>query len=269
MLNTMLPRSVSTIALTVALSTGLSAQDIGAWDTDADGVLTEAEFGDGLDEAGLFDQWDSNEDTTLDHDEVLEGIFHIWDTSNNGELSVSEWDDAVDLWFGEADVNLAVENWDTDGNDVISPFEFMRVRGETTLLSRIGFDTPRDVLAREDLRDGLFGIVDADGDASIGEEGDIWLTDLFEMMNLGSDVAVDNDLGPVGIDDTTALGDDDSSDLIQDGEAFSHLPIPCGTDASGCEDIAERFCAALDYDPPLDFLEVDGSLFVIRCADNF
>jgi Ca2+-binding EF-hand superfamily protein len=165
MLNKILSRSVSAAAFTVAMSMGVSAQDFGAWDTDDDGVLSETEFGEGLDEAGLFDQWDSNDDSTLDQDEVLQGIFHTWDTSNNGELSVSEWDDAVDLWFGEADVNLTVENWDTDGDGAISPFEFIRVRQETTLLSRIGFDTPRDVLAQEDFRDGLFGIIDADGDA--------------------------------------------------------------------------------------------------------
>ncbi|MFZ3585118.1 hypothetical protein ACOI1H_23725 [Loktanella sp. DJP18] len=193
----------------------------------------------------------------------------MWDTSDDGELTVSEWDDAVDLWFGEADVNLAVENWDTDGDGVISPFEFMRVRQETSLLSRIGFDTPRDVLAREDLGGGLFGIVDSDGNASIGEESDGWLADLFEMLNLGTEVAVDDVVEPAGLDDTTELGDADSSDLIQDGEAFSHLPIPCGPEGSACDDIVKRFCAALDYDPPLDFLEVDGSLYVIRCADNF
>ncbi|MFZ3585117.1 hypothetical protein ACOI1H_23720 [Loktanella sp. DJP18] len=77
MFNKMLSRGVSAAAITGALAMGVSAQDIGAWDADDNGALNETEFADGLDDVGLFDQWDINVDTTLDQDEVLQGVFHM------------------------------------------------------------------------------------------------------------------------------------------------------------------------------------------------
>lgn len=252
------------------LATGLSAQDLGAWDADSDGILSRDEFRAGIDTSDTFGEWGADGNAALDSDELLEGIYGLWDADGDARLTVEEWDDSVDRWFGEDAVNLSVGNWDADGDGVISPFEFMRAQENTNLLERVGLDAESDVLTEEDFTDGLFGIADADGDAFLGEEEDIWLTDLLELLNPVEDVDVQDEVELSSAEqDVDVFEDTGSPDLLQDGEAFSHLPIPCGTSGQTCSEVAERFCAALDYDPPLDFLEVDGSLYVVRCADSF
>lgn len=60
---------------------------------------------------------------------------------------------------------------------------------------------------------------------------------------------------------------DPGFDLIEAGEPFSQLPVPCGQNGS-CDQVANDFCSALGYEAPIDTLAVDGKLYVIRCADE-
>ncbi|TFL16006.1 hypothetical protein [Jannaschia formosa] len=257
----------ATFAATTMLATTLSAQGIADWDADADGMLGEAEFAEGLDASGLFDRWDADSDATVDRGEVLQGIYDLWDRDGDGRLSVDEWDDSVDLWYGEDAVNLAVDEWDADGDGFIGEFEFVEEMNDTDLLARLGLAVDDDPLTEEEFSTGVFGLADAGDDDFLGEEEDAWFVDFLELLNVPGDAA-----DPAGGETDVVEDDvieDDMPDLIPDGEAFSRLPIPCGEDGTTCEETAARFCAVLDYEPPLDFLEVDGSLYVVRCAENF
>ena len=103
----------------------------------------------------------------------------------------------------------------------------------------------------------------------IGGEEDGLLLEFGEWM-----------LGDEGIDpivDRAPLGaDSDEPPLIERGEAFTQLPIPCGDgSASGdgsqqqrCEPIAARFCEALGYGAPIDFVAAEAQLYVVRCEDE-
>jgi glucose/arabinose dehydrogenase len=63
-------------------------------------------------------------------------VYAEW-AGEDGELSVAEWDAAVDQRFGENAVNLAAPQWDDDGNGVISQEEFAEALAQTELLSRL------------------------------------------------------------------------------------------------------------------------------------
>jgi hypothetical protein len=59
--------------------------------------------------------------------------------------------------------------------------------------------------------------------------------------------------------------------VIERGQAFTELPIPCGGDSGDdtCQRTADSFCSTLGYGPPIDFLAAEGALHVIRCKDEF
>jgi hypothetical protein len=112
-------------------------------------------------------------------------------------------------------------------------------------------------------------MADRDGDSLIGGEEDGLLVEFGEWM-LGGDDAE-------RMAEPTALGAlSNAPPLIERGEAFTQLPIPCGADsASGdgsqqqrCDPIAARFCEALGYGPPIDFVAAEARLYVVRCEDE-
>lgn len=243
--------------LAALAATPLAAQGIEDWDTDGDRVLGESEFTEGVFDAGVFEEWDADANGEIGYPELSDGLYGTWDANDDGELSVDEWDNAVDLWFGEFDVNLNVDNWDTDGNGVISRSEFASALEGTDLVARLGGE--EGSLNEEQLSAGLFDIADTDDDDLIAEEEDGFFTDVTEFFT-------DEEEPAVG--DTDEIDDVEDPRLIERGEAFMQLPIPCGEGSSACEDTAARFCAALGYGTPLDILDVSGQLYVIRCEDG-
>jgi len=62
-------------------------------------------------------------------------LYDGW-AGQDGELTVAEWDAAIDARFGEQAVNLAVAQWDADGNGVISREEFDKAVAESELLRK-------------------------------------------------------------------------------------------------------------------------------------
>ncbi|SDY71527.1 hypothetical protein SAMN05444340_115109 [Citreimonas salinaria] len=257
----------ATFAAVALVTTSLSAQGFGDLDTDADGLLGSAEFGAGIGASGIFDRWDVDSDEALARREITEGIYDLWDSNDDGRLTVGEWDDAIDTWLGEDTVDLQVEEWDADSDGTLSAFEFLEAMEQTNLLARIGLDVSEGPLTEEAFSAGLFSLGDLDDDTFLGEDEDVWFVDLLEMFNAPDDVEVTQTSAMDPVDGDTA--DSEMPDLLPDGEAFSDLPIPCGEGDASCEAMAERFCAALDYDPPLGFLAAGGSLYVVRCADGF
>ncbi len=68
------------------------------WDADNDGLLTDEEF----DEAGFdndFTAWDADNSDYLDAGEVYDGYFDSFDENENGHWNAGEWDDAGDEGF--------------------------------------------------------------------------------------------------------------------------------------------------------------------------
>ena len=246
--------SIAAFAAVTALSQGFAmAQGLESWDVDASGTIGEAEFADGFRGAGLFREWDANGDGQIGSAQFSEGLYGYWDANGDGDLSVDEWDSAVDFWFGEDDVNLAVSEWDEDGDGVISEFEFSEALVETELLAR--FDGNEDDLLDEpELSAGLFDSADGDDDGLIDMEENGFFTGLAEAVVPDEPVEAEEAIEP-------------EMNLIEAGEAFPQLSIPCGP-SGACEEVAREFCSVLGYDEPIDSLAVEGQLYVVRCSDE-
>ncbi len=236
---------IAIAAALAALHTPAAAQDVANWDQDQNGEITRAEFMKGFEEAGLFDSWNRNGDESISELELAEGLYGFWDRNEDGELSVAEWEDGVDLWIGETDVDLATSTWDTDGNGVISQFEFASAFQQTGLVSEFTNDED-GVFEEEELAETLFAAADNDDDDLISVDEDGFFSAAAEMLD-----------DPLEADDS----------LIEAGEAFSQLPIPCGS-GSDCQQTAANFCSTLGYGKPIDTLAVGGQLYVVRCNDE-
>ena len=267
--------TLSAALLATAMAAPVTAQSLGEQDANNDGVIDRAEFRQALGD-GWFDRWDRDGDAVLSATELGEGLFRLWDRDDDGSLSIAEWDTAVDLWFGETAVNLSVSEWDANGDGLISREEFVSAVAETELFARLEADDDEDELIGEDeFADGVFDVSDADENTFLGEDEDWFLTDLIEIFNAPDDGEqaalnegeVEPATDPVDADaDVGAIGEPDS--LIELGEAFVGLPIPCDAEASGCRQTAQRFCTVLGFGEPIDFFDSGGQLYAIRCADD-
>ena len=267
-------RIVTLAAVAALAGASAAAQEIGAWDANSDGLLEEAEFTEGVLGAGAFDRWDLDDDDLIGFSELASGLYGLWDADSDGELSVSEWDDAVDLWFGEQDVNLSEEAWDEDGNGTISEAEFAEGLQQTDLLARLDTVEDDSMLGEEEFASGLFNVADADDDDLLGEEEDGLLTEIAEFLMPAEEEAepvTDDDVledeEPIG-DEEGVIDDEVDEEPVVFDEVFTQLPIPCGGESGGCEQVAQRFCETLGYGEPIAFLDVEGSLYAIRCEDE-
>ncbi|MBD3239001.1 MAG: hypothetical protein GF331_00340 [Chitinivibrionales bacterium] len=74
-----------------------------------------------LEEEGLFDDWDTNGDGLIDPQEFSTNMFEMWDSDNDDGISRSEWEQSQARWFEDT---YEFDEWDTDGNGVLSFEEF-------------------------------------------------------------------------------------------------------------------------------------------------
>lgn len=143
--------------------------DFGEWDANEDGVINESEYALGFENDGIFEKWDANEDEVLDKDEFGEMFYTLFDVDENDELTVAEFDQGVDSFFGEQAVNLSIPRWDADGDGIISRYEFSQTAGDSELFSM--FDGNRDgVLESDEMEDGLFDAADRDVDDELDDD---------------------------------------------------------------------------------------------------
>lgn len=111
----------TTVALTMIAAPAI-AQEVNAWDADADGSITEEEFGTGFGDADVFGEWDTDDDDALSEDEFSAGIGDATDTFNErfGEGAFTEWDEDGDGTLAEDEFRSgAYAGYDDDADDVI------------------------------------------------------------------------------------------------------------------------------------------------------
>ena len=85
-----------TLALGLAAAPAMAQEDLGAWDTDQDGILSEEEFGTGFGENEAFDTWDADDDGLLSEDEFNAGVFGGYDEDESGAIEEPEFGDIGD-----------------------------------------------------------------------------------------------------------------------------------------------------------------------------
>jgi hypothetical protein len=87
--------TISAVALTLTAAPAF-AQEIGDWDADADGMLSEEEFGVGFGEDGVYGGWDEDGDGALSEDEFNAGVFGGYDEDESGIIEEPEFGDVGD-----------------------------------------------------------------------------------------------------------------------------------------------------------------------------
>lgn len=103
-------RLASASAVTaLLLSTPALADFHEDWDADADGALTDDEFGAGITEYGVFERWDGDADGFLAEEEFGASLgeadnFEEWDTDGDGMLSEDEFGEGL---FGRYDEDVS------------------------------------------------------------------------------------------------------------------------------------------------------------------
>lgn len=116
----------TTVALSLFAAPAV-AQEIGAWDGDADGVISQEEFGTGFGETGAFGEWDANDDEALSEDEFNAGVGENKDEFGTrfGENAYSEWDEDGDGALTEDEFGSGVySGYDADESEGIEEPEF-------------------------------------------------------------------------------------------------------------------------------------------------
>ena len=101
-----------------------SAASFDALDTDRDFNLELEELEVGLQEDGVFDDWDANDDNLLDQDELREVEVEI-------DIDVNEWDENADGYVDEDEFTTGTfEYFDTNDDQALSEPEFIKVDDE-------------------------------------------------------------------------------------------------------------------------------------------
>ncbi|MFZ3585232.1 hypothetical protein ACOI1H_24340 [Loktanella sp. DJP18] len=75
--------------------------DMGAWDGDSDGVLSQDEFNEGWgtnygEDETAFSTWDEDGDGALNEDEYNNGVFNSYDDDESGVIEEPEFGDVGD-----------------------------------------------------------------------------------------------------------------------------------------------------------------------------
>lgn len=116
----------TTVAVSL-LAVPAVAQEIGAWDADTDGVISQEEFGTGFGETGVYDEWDADDDGALTENEFNTGIGENEDefTERFGEDAYSQWDEDGDGALSEDEFEGGVySSYDEDESEGIEEPEF-------------------------------------------------------------------------------------------------------------------------------------------------
>ncbi|WP_375262679.1 hypothetical protein [Palleronia sp.] len=76
------------------------AQEIGEWDADSSGAVSEDEFHEGwgasFEDESAFSTWDEDGDGALTEDEYNAGVFNSYDDDDSGEIEEPEFGDVGD-----------------------------------------------------------------------------------------------------------------------------------------------------------------------------
>lgn len=119
--------SLGLVAAPATAATHTISNDFGTWDANGDAGIDNQEFCTGFQNAGIYENWDTDADGALSQTEYDAGlgendaafeerfgadVFNTWDADNSGALSEQEY------------CNAAYAGYDADESNVIEEPEF-------------------------------------------------------------------------------------------------------------------------------------------------
>ena len=79
----------------------LGTNDVGQFDTDADGMLDNDEFYEGFRDTDYFNDYDANRDGIVDSDEMNEAVYTNWDANQDNYIDQDEFDRYGDYYMND------------------------------------------------------------------------------------------------------------------------------------------------------------------------
>lgn len=73
--------------------------DFDAVDTDGDGYVDYDEYESSLGNTDLFNEWDVDQDQTLNNNEIARMVFNNWDYDNSNFIEKTEWEEFKDYYL--------------------------------------------------------------------------------------------------------------------------------------------------------------------------
>lgn len=87
---------IGAIVVALTAAPAMAQEDIGAWDTDGDGALSQEEFETGWGENDVYSTWDEDGDGALTEEEFNAGVFDSYDADDSGAIEEPEFGDVGD-----------------------------------------------------------------------------------------------------------------------------------------------------------------------------
>ena len=107
----------------VALLGAPALADMAEWDTSADSMVDQEEFGTGFGEGGTFGEWDADQNQQLTEDEWTTGFGDNYDEEKFGAFS--DWDENQDTNLDENEFNQGVfGGYDQDEDEMWGEEEY-------------------------------------------------------------------------------------------------------------------------------------------------
>jgi Ca2+-binding EF-hand superfamily protein len=160
--------TASAAALALAAAP-VPAQILEDWSFQNDATVDRDEYTAYVEEQGVFDVYDADEDSYLGAPEYYVATYDMIDLDGDGTITVSEWDDWADTRIGEEEVNLSVDNWDPNGDDIITRAEYDAATSEAPWFADADLNADSRIDQAEFV-DGVFEWWDFNDDAVITED---------------------------------------------------------------------------------------------------
>lgn len=141
---------------------GAVEKDFITYDQDTSGYLDQTEFCAGLQDQGVFNQWDTDTSGILETAEYSKGIFTIWDDNNNSYISQEEWNRYTNQWFVTV---YSFNSWDTDNDNQLSEEEFKTGLQDNTVFAI--YDMNEVGMNPDEFCSLVFSVVDTSGNQRI------------------------------------------------------------------------------------------------------
>lgn len=146
-----------------------SAQVLKDWSFQNDATVDRDEYTAYVEEQGVFDAYDTDEDGYLGAPDYYVATYDMIDLDGDGTITVSEWDDWADTRIGEEEVNLSVSNWDPNGDGIITRAEYDAATSEAPWFADADLNSDSRI-DRAEFVNGVFEWWDFNDDEVITED---------------------------------------------------------------------------------------------------
>lgn len=133
------------------------------WDSDADEVINNQEFYDGITATGYHANWDLNADGSVTDEEMLLGFYRVWDTDGDKLIDQAEWEANMPE---NADEFSDMDSWNQDGQEGLNFDEFAETLSNTAFYERLDANLD-DEISDEELSNSLYYLWDNDADGYV------------------------------------------------------------------------------------------------------